>query len=249
MHLTIASFFRSPAFRTFWDSCLDTFFPVFCLGCGAYGTALCDHCLQIFPRRLEQRCPTCVRNTTPRGEVCFDCVGKSALDGLFAGSIYRFPLVSHTLHTFKYRFIAPLASSLGTWLAERVQETNLPLPDAIIPVPLHPRRLRFRGFNQSLLIAEVLADTLTPGLDTLVLANVLLRTRYTKPQMKTQSKEERQGNLTGAFTIAPEYTSLIQDKSIWLIDDVSTTGTTLEECALVLKKSGAKSVFGIVLAR
>lgn len=249
MRLNISSFFRSPALGKLWDSCLDTFFPLFCLGCGAYGAYLCDHCLESFPPRLKQRCPTCVRKTTPRGEVCFDCVGKNALDGLFAGSVYRFPLVSHTIHTFKYQFIPTLAQPLGNWLAEKIQESGLLLPDYIIPVPLHQRRLRFRGFNQSLLIAEALTDALTPGLDDMVLKDILLRTRFTKPQMKTQSREERQGNLTGAFTIAPERISLLQGKSIWLIDDVSTTGTTLEECAIVLKKAGAKSVFGIVLAR
>jgi len=82
-----------------------------------------------------------------------------------------------------------------------------------------------------------------------VLEDCLLRTRFTKPQIKTKSREERLGNLKGAFAFTDESIPLIQNKMLWLIDDVATTGTTLEECAMVLKKAGAKKVFGIVLAR
>lgn len=241
--------FRHPTLKKVGAAVLDTLFPISCLCCGAPKEYLCKECLEIFPRRLRQRCPTCLKKTTPRGEVCFDCSHKNSLDGLFAASLYHSPLVSSSLHTFKYNFIPAFAKPLGKWLAERVIEVDLPLPDLCIPVPLHLRRLRFRGFNQSALLAEVLAGALTPGFDMPVLKNCLLRTRYTKPQMKTHAREERLRNLEGAFSYASESISLIQEKSIWLIDDVSTTGTTLEECARVLKNAGAKSVFGIVLAR
>lgn len=228
---------------------LDTLFPVSCLGCGAPREHLCATCLDIFPRRLRQRCPTCLRAVTPRGEICFACSGKNSLDGLFAASLYRVPLVSASVHTYKYRFIPAFAKPLGTWLADRVAEIGLPLPDLCIPVPLHPRRLRFRGFNQSELLAQTLADTLAPGLALPARTDILRRTRYTRPQMKTHTREERLGNLKNAFAIVEENASLIRGKSIWLIDDVATTGTTLEECAKILKTSGAKNVFGIVLAR
>lgn len=230
-------------------SFLDILFPLFCLGCGTHGEYLCKQCIESLPRRLKQRCPTCFKKITPHGEVCFDCSYQNALDGLFAGSLYQSPLVSASVHTFKYNFIPSLAQPLGKWLAERVREMDLPLPDYCMPVPLHSRRLRFRGFNQSALLAETFIDTLTPGFDMMLLKNGLLRTRYTKPQMKTHTKEERRGNLKKAFTLTAESIPLIEGKSIWLIDDVSTTGTTLEECASVLKRAGAKSVFGIVLAR
>lgn len=228
---------------------LDALFPISCLGCGAPEKFLCNSCLSIFPSRLKQRCPTCLYATTPRGEVCFACLGKNYLDGLFAASHYRDPLVSESIHTYKYRFIPALAKPLGIWLAEKIIEADLPLPDIYIPVPLHSRRLRFRGFNQSELLADALSDILTPELDLLVLKNCLLRSRYTKPQMKTISREERLGNLKDAFTLAKENAKIIKEKNVWIVDDVATTGITLEECARVLKKSGAKSVFGIVLAR
>jgi ComF family protein len=187
--------------------------------------------------------------TTPHGEICFACYGIKALDGLFAASAYRSPIVTESIHIYKYRFIPSLAIPLGSWLAERVTEVGLPLPDMCVPVPLHPRRLRFRGFNQSTLLARTLASALTPGFDMPVLENCLLRTRFTKPQMKTETRGKRLNNLKNAFAFAEESIPLIQDKTLWLIDDVATTGTTLEECAKVLKKAGAKQVFGIVLAR
>ena len=228
---------------------LDTLFPISCLGCGAPREYLCQTCLDVFPRRIRQRCPTCLKATTPRGEVCFACSGDNSLDGLFAASLYRSLLVSASIHTYKYRFIPAFAQPLGVWLAGRITEIGLPLPDICIPVPLHPRRLRFRGFNQSELLAQTLADTLAPGLSIAAPKGIIRRTRYTKPQMKTHTREERLGNLKNAFAVVGENASLIRGTSVWLIDDVATTGTTLEECATVLKQSGAKSVFGIVLAR
>ncbi|MFZ2187597.1 MAG: ComF family protein [Candidatus Moraniibacteriota bacterium] len=224
-------------------------FPIRCIGCDTPQAFLCQQCLEHFPRRQRQRCPTCLKKTTPRGETCFDCAHIRALDGLFAAATYRAPLVSAALRTFKYNFIPALATPLGGWLADRVREADVPLPDICIPVPLHSRRLRFRGFNQSALLAQACIDALIPGLDLTIASDCLIRTRYTKPQMKTRTREERLSNLLGAFAIAPKNISLIQGKSVWLIDDVATTGTTLEECARILKNSGAKNVFGIVLAR
>lgn len=228
---------------------LDTLFPIHCFGCDTQDEYLCQACLNIFPRRLRQRCPTCLKATTPQGVVCSSCFGIHSLDGLFAASLYRSPIVSASLHIFKYRFIPAFAKPLGHWLAERIVEADVALPAYFIPVPLHQRRLRFRGFNQSLLLARTLADILTPGFAIPVLENCLLRTRATKPQMKTKTREERLNNLKNAFAFTKKSASLIQGKTLWLIDDVATTGTTLEECAKVLKKAGAKKVFGIVLAR
>jgi ComF family protein len=172
-----------------------------------------------------------------------------ALDGLFVASYYQNSILPHAIHTLKYRFIPDLALPLGTFLTETLEKSALPLPDALIPVPLHRRRLRFRGFNQSALLAEVVSQTLAPGLEIPLLATTLLRTRFTKPQMKTDSREERLTNLKNAFALAPGTEVAIAGKTLWLIDDVATTGTTLTECATVLKQHGARFVFGIVLAR
>lgn len=230
---------------------LDILFPLRCLGCQTKGSWICAVCLSQIPRRLEQRCPACLRHVTPTGERCFQCrdTTTSALDGIFVASYYQNSLLPRAIHTWKYRFIPDLALPLGQFLTIALQKSSLPLPESILPVPLHKRRLRFRGFNQSALLAQIVSETLTPGLDITLSTDVLLRTRFTKPQMKTDSREERLINLKNAFSLKEDAAHLIKGKTLWLIDDVATTGTTLEECATILKQHGATSVFGIVLAR
>jgi ComF family protein len=230
---------------------LDMLFPLRCLGCDAKNVWICTACLHGIPIHTEQRCPTCLHRITPFGQTCFDCRDATSpmLDGLFAASPYHDSLLPYAIHTFKYRFIPGLSAPLGDFLTEVVQRSALPLPDLIIPVPLHRRRLRFRGFNQSELLARELSQSLTPGLEIPLMSDILLRIRHTKPQMKTESREERLANLKNAFAMAEGKKETIRGKYIWLVDDVATTGTTLEECAAVLKQHGAKRVFGVVLAQ
>lgn len=230
---------------------LDTLFPLRCLGCRTKGAWICSVCEHQIMLRTEQYCPVCLRHITPTGEVCFSCRDKRkpALDGIFVASYYKEPLFAHALHTYKYRFIPHLSVPFGNILKNALEKSPLRLPDLLIPVPLHKKRLRFRGFNQSELIARELSSSLTPGLEIPLSNDILLRIRYTKPQMKTTSREERLMNLKGAFALAAGKEALIRGKYLWLIDDVATTGTTLEECATLLKRHGAKAVFGIVLAR
>jgi len=111
-----------------------------------------------------------------------------------------------------------------------------------MPVPLHPKRLRERGFNQSLLLARQVAHRLNGELD----FSSLVRPKYTTPQT-TLSKKERQKNVQNAFRLkAPD---VVSKKNILLVDDVATTGNTLNECARVLTLGGAKAVFCVTLAK
>lgn len=227
----------------------DLCFPILCFGCGTSGEWICNDYRRRIPLRIEQRCPSCCERITPSGETCLPCSEKYALSGLFAATHYRVPAVSQAIHACKYRFLPGTALPLTEILADAIDRNGLLLPDLIIPVPLHQRRLRFRGFNQSAVIAQHLADCLAPGLDIPMPEDLLLRRRHTRPQMKTESRSERLRNLKDAFIIARGKKKDILGKDVWLIDDVATTGATLEECAKVLKKAGAHSVFGIVIAR
>ncbi|MFA5994800.1 MAG: phosphoribosyltransferase family protein, partial [Parcubacteria group bacterium] len=123
----------------------------------------------------------------------------------------------------------------------------------LVPVPLHPRRLRWRGFNQSALLAEYVGKNLTTGFEIPNHPNLLQRKRYTPPQMKIKKYAQRIANLQQAFslrkTAATDMPNSLQGKTILLVDDVATTGTTLFECAKVLKAGGAKKVFAVVIAR
>ncbi|MBI2439204.1 MAG: ComF family protein [Candidatus Moranbacteria bacterium] len=250
MSLTKILFRRFPFLETLSTFFLDTLFPLSCFGCGTPDTYLCSLCAEKLPLHTKQRCPHCHKTTTPHGELCFACCDIApALDGLFAPALYRSPFVSLLIHTYKYRFISLLAEPLGFWLAQQMIKTDLPLPDYVIPVPLHKRRLRFRGFNQSELLANALAQHVAPHLHLPVLSDALLRINYTKPQIKTDSREERLKNLKNAFIINDSRRNELLGKYIWLIDDVATTGATLTECATILKRAGATKVFGIVIAR
>lgn len=231
---------------------VNIFFPLHCFGCEREGSLACPTCLASIPEHEYQECPVCRRPYQKNGAVCRDCRSKTCLDGVFIARPYRHRLLQKLIFAFKYRFITAAADPLATLLAESISHHPIPLPDLAIPVPLHERRLRYRGFNQAEVLAKKLISLLLPGSGSLVLVrtDLLARTRFTKPQMKTDSKAEREANLAEAFEVNPiETAGPLVGKSIWLIDDVATTGTTLDACAKVLKKAGAKSVWGIVIAR
>ena len=131
----------------------------------------------------------------------------------------------------------PLARLLQNYLAAN------PVPgEALVPVPLHHRRLRERGYNQSGLLARELGKfTNLPVVD-----DCLIRQRQTPPQTRTATVDERRSNVANAFTCRDQR---LQNKPILLIDDVSTSGATINACAAALKATGATSVWGLVLAR
>lgn len=222
---------------------LDLFFPKRCIGCNIFDTWLCDACHARLPLVTEQKCPVCVRVITPEGTVCLPCLQSEhpAISGVFVVSLYNDQLLKTIIHHFKYRFIRDLGAPLAVLAAQGIKHATLPAPDIMIPVPLHPRRLRWRGFNQAHELIQQL--DLTIPIDT----TTLLRKRFTTSQVKKKSRKKRQENLAGAFIVTDK--SAITGKNILLVDDVVTTGTTLEECAKALKSAGASTVTALVLAR
>lgn len=241
--LTFAIFF----FKKISEFLLDTFFPIRCLICKKEKSWLCDDCLSKIELRTEHFCPACEKVNTPDGLTCIPCKRKFALDGLLVATSYKDALVSKAIHFFKYRFLASLDVSLGKLLTQAFSKTTLPLPDLIIPVPLHPKRLRWRGFNQSQLLAEYFSKNLLPGFEIEVSTNLLARVRYTQPQMQIKNQKQRHSNIKDAFAVTTK--DSVQGKTILLIDDVATTGSTIFECAKILKKAGASEVYAIVIAR
>jgi len=229
---------------------LDTLFPINCLGCGYDDTWLCDECLSKINFISFQVCSHCEKVITDYGQLCKICkITAHGLDGLLVASNYKENNIAKLVHLFKYNFIPDLHIPLGKILAKTILTANLPLPDIIIPIPLHARRLRFRGFNQAQLLAEYLSNQLTPGFMIPVFSNILLRKIPTPPQMKIKKYAERQANIRNAFGLDPKIINLIKGKNILLIDDIATTGATLNECARMLKQNGAKKIFGTVIAR
>lgn len=233
---------------------LDTLFPIFCLSCGKEGEWICLECLDKIKIIDLQVCPYCERVITENGMICPQCKNSfsnkkiaAPLNALLVSAKYKENGLSKIIHLFKYNFVRDLSIPLGKLIVRCFSKNSLPLPDIIIPIPLHPRRLRWRDFNQSELLAKYLSQNLAPGLEIPLGAKVLKRKRFTQPQMKIKNYSERKENLQNAFAIVqPEE---IKNKIILLVDDVCTTGATLLECAKILKKNGARKVFGAVIAR
>ncbi len=232
---------------------LDFFFPLSCIGCQRDDTLLCAECLRNISPITEQACPYCWRHITPHGETCLQCATSSpqgrALDGVFVGYDYHHHVLERAVHCFKYHALEPLAQPLGDLFAKAALSSNIPLPDRLLPVPLHPWRLRYRGFNQAELLGRILANTLLPGTSLPFDTDTLERRRFTLPQQTMPDAAARRENIRGAFRVSDMASSRVRGQSLWLIDDVSATASTLDACAQTLKAAGAKRVFGLVLAR
>jgi len=144
------------------------------------------------------------------------------------------------IHELKYRNIRALASPMSKLLRDYL--TTNPVPgDVLVPVPLHRKRLRERGYNQSVLLARELGKlTSLPVVD-----DCLIRQQHKSPQARTASVSERQSNVAVAFTCCD---GRLRDKQVLLIDDVATSGATLNACAGAVKSAGASSVWGLVMA-
>jgi competence protein ComFC len=155
---------------------------------------------------------------------------------------FRFDeVVRKAIHELKYRDLKAISPCLAELLADYLMRNPLP-GEALVSVPLHPRRLRERGYNQSGLLSRELGKRI--GLP--VIEDCLIRVKQAQPQVRAVDVEERRRNVADAFSCRDERVS---GKQIILIDDVCTSGATLESCAAALKGSGAKSVWGLTLAR
>jgi len=219
---------------------VDSFFPRRCVGCGKVGGFLCPECLGKLPRLLPPLCPNCGRPQAS-GIVCPDCRRRQTeIDGI--RSPFRFDeVIRKAIHQLKYRNLKTISPCLAELLADYFMSNPLP-GEALVCVPLHPRRLRERGYNQSSLLAGELGRRIDlPGID-----DCLIRVRQAQPQVRAVDVEERRRNVADAFLCRDER---VRGKQIILIDDVCTSGATLESCAAALKNKGAASVWGLTLAR
>jgi len=233
------------AVTTFLDPFLSLLYPPRCLVCRALGeSALCAACLaQIIPI-ASPACRTC-GHPLGDGGGCANCaVRRPAYERARALGAYD-GVLRTAIHQFKYRdrpqLAAPLGLSLAAFAHDHAPDLNGLRFDALLPVPMHPVRRRLRGYNQSERLARVVGGEL--GLP--LLTNALVRTRASRPQVGLTG-EARRANLAGAFAVPrPE---AVQGQTLLLIDDVATSGSSLHECALVLRASGAQAVYALTLA-
>ena len=243
--------------------CWDLLFPVFCLGCGeqndAASTYLCADCFNKIRLRDKWECAFCGAPSR-FGRTCPFCLATRnpaqpdqqlhSLDYLWPATDYRPALVRKALGTHKYRFIKTLSAPLSQLVVQflkikkllpRLQQARDQL--VLIPVPLHRQRLNWRSFNQS----ELLAAQVGTALELPVSENILIRRQRRKTQVEVKDMAKRPGNIQGVFAINPQ--SDLKGKSVLLFDDVATSGSTLDECARLLKQAGASEVIGITIAK
>lgn len=231
---------------------IDALLPSSCAYCGMSAgdfsvPLFCAACWSDFSVIDASLCPGCGRPfdsdvslTASPGHCCRSCrlsppLFDQALSvGYFEGALRE------AIHVYKYRPLHALGAPLGRWLAGNVRQ--LTQHDIVVPVPLHRSRLRQRGFNQALLLAHAVSIRHAVPLS----CDTLLRIRATRPQVEL-SGAERPANVRGAFAVSRP--AAVQGLRILLIDDVFTTGATLNECARALKTAGAGAVSALTLAR
>ncbi|MGI5901835.1 MAG: phosphoribosyltransferase family protein [Desulfitobacteriia bacterium] len=212
-----------------------------CLLCGAKSVkAVCQICYQEYFRPSQKRCRNCGKLIGGPISYCRDCQkGKGPQDIVKVTALgFYHGHWKELIHGIKYRgqpyLLLALEEYITSWAIK-----ELPPPDIVVPVPLHPSRLACRGYNQ----AEVLASILSRSLG-ITLKDALLRLRDTK-QQTSLGRLERIHNLRGVFKLAPQVS--VAGQTIWLVDDVITTGTTIGECAQVLRRSGADEIYALCL--
>lgn len=236
-------------FKVLFDGLCDLLFPHLCLLCQKHlatsepKTALCVNCLQSLQRNRPPFCRKCSRPLETGTDFCRGCRRRSfAFDAAWAACVYNEP-VRQLIHLYKYNHKTVLRYHFFQILFTFITAYRLPLYqyDWIVPIPLHPARLRERGYNQAQLLAQLLACQY----DTKLSVNNLTRVRNTESQ-SILSQKERWTNIQHAFRIKQPFT--FKDKNILLVDDLLTTGATASEAAGTLKAAGAKRVDVLTLA-
>jgi competence protein ComFC len=230
-----------------WDM-LDFVYPQRCPVCQATLSSgrelMCQNCMLKFrekKRLLGPYCPSCKRQLPSLTDGC-ECEGSvQALEAVFSLGVYEEEMEA-LIENFKYKRKRRLGSFLSEVLGESLLDSvKLPRADFIVPVPLHKRKLRERGFNQS----EAVAGQLSQKLGIPVLSDSVIRKKNTRTQTGL-SREERRKNVKGAFRLTGKVG--LEGRGLFLVDDVLTTGATMSECARTLKSAGADKVWGITLA-
>ena len=221
-------------------------FKQHCLLCAsseANNQAICAACLADLPWYPQTSCPQC--GLASNGMVCGSCLNSQPdFDATKAVFLYAYPIDAMMLR-YKYGNMLNLGNTFGEFLAEKiVLENHFKNIDLIIPMPMHPQRLKERGFNQALEIAKVLTKNCKEKLD----YKSIERIKLTPPQASLPLKE-RVKNIKGAFKVNANKLDKLQGKRIAIIDDVMTTGASLNELAKTLKNAGTSHVECWVIAR
>lgn len=220
---------------------LEVIFPSRCVGCGTYGSFLCQSCQAALPRARPPRCPVCWQPQR-QGDPCGRCrEERPAFQGARSPYLYQ-GAAREAVHALKYSYLSALAQPMAQLMARYVEEEEAIEADLVVAVPLYARRQRLRGYNQSVLLARELSRLC--GLP--LAERGLARRRNTPPQARSADAEARKRNVADAFIADGRW---VEGRRVLLIDDVMTTGATVDACARALHEAGAASVWALSFAR
>lgn len=227
------------AYRYFWQT-MDWIFPPVCAGCGIQGEVWCAECQKSIQKLNDNLCDRC---GYPGKFAKDECPGCNKHDPQYTKirscGVYKGPL-KEAIHSMKYQSNLALGYFLSGLLEEKLRDENWDI-DIVVPVPLSKVRQGERGYNQAALLAHPLAKRMDIQYD----SNSLTRQKSTESQVHL-SAEERSRNMADAFSIKP---NAWNGKRVLIIDDVITTGSTINECARTIKEGGAVDVYGLSIAR
>ncbi len=218
----------------------DVFYPKYCFGCQRPGSYLCKFCMSQIPFQRKNYCVVCNSPNTG-GFTHPSCLNNNHPDRLLSAFSYYNRVIADMVITGKYYFVPEVFAILGALTAEYLLQQNNFTDFVVCAVPLHPRRQRWRGFNQSEVAAKVIAQGLR-----LPYYPLLQRTKNTQTQ-KNLDAQGRKSNIKSAFRTPPYFKHI--PKKVLLIDDVSTTGQTLLEASRALKQAGVQIVWCISIAK
>lgn len=226
-------------YRGFWTA-LDWMYPPTCAGCGEPGYRLCFKCQQEIKLISGQICERCGIPVNPKQILCNECLNEEPPFAALRSLASYEGIIRECIHSLKYDHNQALGEFFADDLAGVVRHEGWVL-DLVMPVPLNPIRKEERGYNQSALLARPIALALELPFTTFGLKRI----RNTPSQVELTA-QERKINVRGAFEAEPE---IVRGKRVLLVDDVTTTGSTLKECSIALIKGGALQVFCLTLAR
>jgi len=226
------------------DFLLDLLFPKFCVGCNVEGEWICNKCQEKIVYIKSPLCPKCNR-VSEYGKICPKCKKKSKLNGLITATYYIDGPIKEAIHTYKYDGVFDLKYELSNILLKSINNYKCIFDKnwIVIAVPIHKKRFAIRGYNQSELLAKIISKKLNIPLQN----NLLIKSTYNPKTQAKSNKKERLISLINSFSWVGQ--NEIKNKKILLVDDVYTTGATMEECAKILKTNGAKQVWGLAIAK
>jgi competence protein ComFC len=231
---------------------INLIFPIECLNCQSEDVWLCSDCLNKILTQAHQQttCPICNAQGYNNAAVCPKCQKIYELDKVFIAADYENELIQKLIKTFKYNFIRDLSVPIAEIMINYFSKINLINLKTlklnqliIIPSPLSKKRLKWRGFNQSDLLARYIAEKLKIK----YYPDLIVKTKHTQEQAEL-NREQRLLNVKNIFQLKKNCPN-IKGQSFLIIDDVITTGATLGEMAKLLKANGAKEIWALVVAK